>query len=345
MYKIQTAFFKKHKYILLCSLCFVLVLLFFFVVNRSVLRTALGIENFVESNTAAAFDIPTLKKWSFDESSSWYKVKPKGSSYQIGFKDMGMTMPSSIMSISFLINIIGGSGTWRNVFHFNDATSRDCCEKGDRIPAFFVYNDNTTKFHIRFSTDNNGNDGIDAPTIIPMATPVLVTLVFNASNFKFYVNNNLSYTGDFNNIYARTDKTILYIGENFDGYGADGNILIKNFTVYDGALTDTDVTNIYNKLDEPPAGTAGPAGPIGPIGASGPAGAAGAPGSSGIAGAEGAPGASGVAGAAGLVGPKGDIGPEGQTGPKGDPGEKGDTGPPGESSASTSSSSSLWKVE
>jgi hypothetical protein len=341
MFKIQNGFIKKHCAVLICSLCFVLVLLFLFLINRSVL----GIDNFVESATAEAFNLPTFKKWSFEESSNWYKVKGIGSSYQIPFKDLGMTMPSSVMSIAFLITIMGVSGTWREVFRINDATSRDCCEKGDRIPAFFIWNDNTTKFHIRFSSDGAGNDGINAPTIIPMGIPILATLVFNGNNFKFYVNNYLSYTGDFNNIYKRTDKSILYIGENFPDYGADGNVLIKNFTIYDGALTDADVSNMYNKLEQASAGPAGPAGPMGPAGAAGspgpagPSGAVGSIGQVGPAGVDGPMGPMGPMGPVGSIGPAGPIGEKGEKGDKGDAGERGEQGLRGEDGTSVSASS------
>jgi len=230
---------------------------------------------------------------------------------------------------------MGTSSTWRCVFHFNDGTSRDGYEKGDRIPAFFIYPDKT-QFHIRFSTDGGGNDGMDSPTIIPMGIPILATLVFNGNNFKFYVNNFLSCSGDFNNIYKRTDKTILYIGEHFDYYGADGNILIKNFTVYDGALTDTDVSNMYNKLEEAAAGAIGPAGPAGIAGVAGVAGIAGVAGQMGAEGPAGLMGQMGPAGPAGVMGVAGSIGPIGPIGSMGSIGPVGPQGPAGESATTTS---------
>jgi hypothetical protein len=133
-------------------------------------------------------------------------------------------------------------------------------------------------------------------------------LVFDTNNFKLYVNENLSYSGDFNNIYKRTDKSILYIGEHFDGDGADGKILIKNFTVYDGALSETDVTNMYNKLEEMPPGVPGPPGIAGPQGIAGPPGNTGPPGTTGPPGMSGPPGSQGPSGMVGPPGPKGSSG-------------------------------------
>lgn len=285
---------KKIKSCLLLLLAvLILLLLLRFLVSYLVNRKGVAVEKFINSDTASAFSVPTLKKWSFDESSSWYKVKPKGSAFQMPFSSMGFTMPNSVISVSFLLNIVAGSDRWREIFRFNDSTSNDCCNKGDRVPALFVMPDGTTKFSIRFSTDTDGNDGVDPMTAIPMATPVLITLVFDTNNFKFYVNENLAYSGDFNNIYKRTDKSILYIGENFDGYGGDGKILIKNFTIYDGALSETDVTNMYKKLDEMPQGVAGPPGTTGPPGVPGPSGAPGPPGMAGPPGPKGLTGPAG----------------------------------------------------
>ena len=346
MYKINNIFIKKNIFIILFLILVIFIILFLFVKNYK----SLGIESFIESNTAAAFAIPTLKKWSFTESDNWYKVKPKDSSYQIPFKDLGFTMPNSVISISFLFNIVGMSDKWREIFRFNDGTSNDCCNKGDRVPALFIWPDNTSKLTIAFSTDTDGNEYITAPTILPMTTPVLITLVFNDNNFKLYVNNNLSYSGDFNNIYKRSDKAILYIGDNLGNYGADGNILIKNFTVYDGALTDSDVTNIYNKLEELPVGTIGPSGAQGVPGAQGAAGAqglqgaSGAPGTPGLQGLPGTPGLQGTPGAVGEIGSQGLQGIQGIQGEIGIQGIQGEIGPAGNTTTSTSSSNNKSKT-
>ena len=92
-----------------------------------------------------------------------------------------------------------------------------------------------------FSTDKDGNDGVDPNIEIPMGIPSLITLVFNKNTFTFYVNGNAVKTLSYGSIYPRNIDTKLYIGDHFDGYGNDGNVLIKNFTIYDGALNETDV--------------------------------------------------------------------------------------------------------
>ena len=127
-------------------------------------------------------------------------------------------------------------------------------------------------------------------------------LVNEKNNFTFYVNGNAVKSMDYGDIYSRNINTKIYIGDHFDGYGNDGNVLIKNFTVYDGALSETDVTNIYNKLNELSVGPPGQAGPPGPPG---------------------------QAGLIGLTGPSGAKGDKGDPGEKGDPGIQGEKGDPG----------------
>ena len=318
----------------------ILILLFSFLVTRNIF----AIENFVDNaGTSAAFAIPTLTKWSFNKKiyvpsllatsddlpSDWFRLK-KGLFYVVPFKDFKFsatdTKPNKSISISFLIKVVGGSGTWREVFRFNDGKNHDCCDKGDRIPSFWVFNNFSSKFHIKFATDQSGDQGFDPPTEIPMAEAVLITLVINENNvkqvpplpnFEFYVNNDLSYSGYFKNLKPRTIDSKLFLGEKFDKYGADGNILIKNFTVYDGVLSKKDVENIYNKLQEGLAGPAGAIGPAGPQGVAGLAGVAGGVGPPGVAGGIGAQGVAGSAGPAGPIGPAGPKGPQGMVGPAG----------------------------
>jgi len=348
----------------------ILVLLFSFVVTRNIF----AIENFADSGDAsAAFAIPKLTKWSFVEQekylkkdsvptpppgtgvigqspSDWCQLS-KGKTYVIPFTDLGFSAtaqkPNKNISIAFIIKVVGGSGSWREVFRFNEMrnnkkgvkTAYDCCTRGDRLPAFFVFNNFSSKFSIKFSTDKGGDDGVDPPIEIPMATPVLITLVFSSKgdpaldNFDFYVNNNLSASGFFKNTFPRSVNSQLYIGENFNNYGADGNILIKNFTVYDGILSKQDVESIYKKLEE---GLPGPIGPVGPAGPAGPQGIAGPTGSVGPAGVAGGIGPQGVAGSAGPAGP---MGPAGPKGPQGIVGPAGAQGLPGQNSTQPTSTS------
>jgi hypothetical protein len=304
MYKFNGLnFFNKNIFFIIL---FILLLLYIFYYGKLI------VESFIDSaNTSTAFDVPTLTKWSFpDSSSDWFKLPGKGSEKSYTYKDLGFSNTEESydsISISFLINIVSGLDKWRTIFHFNN-TENNCCNPYDRIPAMFVYPDNTTKFHIRYSTDSNGNDGFDPNVTIPMGIPSLITLVFNKNNFTFYLNENAVKSIGYGDILPRNSKTKIYIGDHFDGHGNDGNVLIKNFTVYDGALTEIDVKNIYNKLNELSMGSEGPMGPEGPEGPVGP---------EGPIGLEGPVGTEGPVGPQGLKGPMGPRGFRGPMGPKG----------------------------
>lgn len=294
-------FFNKNIFFIFLVF-FILLLLYIFYYGKSMM------ESFVDSvNTSAAFNIPTLTKWTLpDSSSDWFKIPGKGREKSYKYKDLGFSNTEESydsISISFLINIVSGLDKWRTIFHFTN-TENNCCNPNDRVPAMFVYPDNTTKFHIRYSTDSNGNDGIDPNVTIPMGIPSLITLVFNKNNFTFYLNGNAVKSIGYKDILPRNSKTKIYIGDHFEGHGNDGNVLIKNFTIYDGALTKTDVKNMYNKLNELSVGSPGPEGPEGPAGPEGP------------------------------IGPKGDqgqIGPVGPIGRRGPVGKMGPMGPVGSS--------------
>ena len=329
MLKLKNIFRQLSNKLLFLILILLIIVSLFYVFFKNII-----VENFGTSNDDVAFDIPTLKKWSFEESKSWYKILKGG--YKKNFSELGFTTPNSKLSILFLFTNLKGTDYWRNIFRFTN-TSNDCCNKGDRIPALWVRPDNNNNFHVRFSTDANGNDGIDTGILFPMAVPILIGLIFDGNTFTLYYNNIMAYNGTFNNIMARDSTTVLQIADSF--YQQDGSLFIKNFTLYDGALTQTDINSVYDKLSQGPEGPAGPAGPDGIAGIAGPAGPAGAAGPAGVSGSPGPAGAVGPIGPAGPAGPAGIDGPAGPAGPAGVDGIDGVDGVSSENSGSNNSSS------
>jgi hypothetical protein len=315
MFNIRNIFNKKNFSFYVLLFLFLLVVLF-------LLNITNVLENFGGSSDAAAFDVPTLKKWTLPDSNNWYRLKPNG--YIVKFKDLGFTMPNKKLSIVFLYNDLLGSTSWRNLFRFSDVADRPYqgVDTGERIPSMYVIPDGANKFHIRFGTDSGTNDGYDTNILLPMGVPAFIGLVFDDNTFSLYINNILVWSSGYNNIYPRSDKTTLYIGDN--QFPTDGNIYIKNFTLYDGALTQADINKIYDKLE---AGPQGPAGTPGAAGPPGQAGIAGAAGSQGPAGTPGAAGPQGPAGPAGPAGPQGLQGPPGKNGNDGKDGKDGEAGP------------------
>jgi len=306
-------------------------------------------ENFDELGTLypskmnEAVNLPALKKWTYPVSNNWHRLKLN--EYRMYLRDMNFTQYEN-MSISFFLQINSGLNNWRNIFHFTQ-DGENAASKGSRIPAMWIFPDNTTNMHIRFSTDTNHNDGVDSSEVTPNISfykPYLVTLVFNNNNFTFYINKHQLLSREFNNIYKRNRDTIMMICDPW--HAADDGLLINNFTVYDGVLSQYDVNNMVTKAQESPTvasqpgqpGPKGDKGDKGDPGQAGPQGPKGDYGSKGDIGPQGPLGPLGPKGDIGQQGPKGDIGPQGpkgidgQQGPKGIDGQqgpKGDIGPPG----------------
>ncbi len=240
--------FYKKKYDKI--IYFLLFLLAIFILMKIVLNVnSKTNEGFNNENIELAFNSPPFKKWVLDQSKkNWFK--PNQNEYKIPFKDFGFdTNNNTKFSISFLYTGFKGSGEWRNIFRFTDSENPDSDGgMGDRNPALWVYPDNTNQFHFRFGTNGNSNDGLDSSILIPFGIPVLVTYVMNDNKISCYINDVLVNSGDFNNVYPRSDKTTLYVSSK--NYKSD-DIRIKNLTFYDGALTDQDIQIIYNKLQGP----------------------------------------------------------------------------------------------
>ncbi len=313
----------KPKTTLIITLLIIFFIVILYYLYKYTLSQKIIIENFNESETKNALSSPIAPKWMFNDSNNWYTIKQNG--FSIPISNMGINSNTPNITISFLLFLKNASSSWRNIFHFTDNNS-----DGSRLPAMFVYPDNTSRFHIRFDADGNSNNGVDTTSSIPLYTPLLITLIFTKTNFKLYIGSVKVLDNPFNNIKPRTSNTKLYIGDPW--YGSDGGVLIKNFTVYDGALTEQDVTGMVAKLSGGGSSTAGPKGDAGPAGPAGPAGASGVPGLPGLPGPVGISGNAGPVGAsgpAGLDGKQGDIGPIGPIGPKGDIGNIGPPGPAG----------------
>ena len=320
MFNIQKIFKKKN--LLFFIALFIFIVFFLYIVNYT--RTIY--ESFGGSSDAEAFNIPNMRKWIFPNSANWYAVR-RSSLYR--FSDLGFTIPNSRLSISFLYTCLQGSGVWRNILRFSNRTDGADGDPEGRNPGLWVWPDNTNRLHFRFASNSGWNDGFDT-VVLPMGTFMLITFVIDGNTCIFYLNNILAFTGSYNTIRSRNSNTTFWVSDS-----DSPNLFIKNLTFYDGVLSQTDVNNIYDKLQEGKTGPIGPAGPAGPAGSAGPIGPIGPIGPAGAAGLAGPAGPAGPAGLAGPVGPegpaglKGLAGPEGPIGPIGPPGLEGPIGPPG----------------
>lgn len=244
----------KHKK----NICLLFLAIIVIIIIRQLFYSI--IETFGSNSTSAlAFETPSLKKWMFETSKNkWYRVVVS-SLFQTSA--LGFTDKNPQFSASFLYTCNSGSNSWRNIFRFSNTTTGADGEPEGRVPGLWLHNDNLNRFHFRFPTDTDWNDGIDTNDI-PFGEVFLVTFVIDGNTVNYYLNDILTQTQTFSNIRSRQNTGTFFIGD-FDSTG----VFIQNLTFYDGALTQTDVNNIYKNLSAMgPQGPAGPAGPIGPQG-------------------------------------------------------------------------------
>lgn len=250
----------KHKK----NICILFLAIIVIIIIRQLFYSI--IETFGSNSTSAlAFETPSLKKWMFETSKNkWYRVVVS-SLFQTS--TLGFTDKNPKFSASFLYTCNSGSSSWRNIFRFSNTTTGADGEPEGRVPGLWLHNDNLNRFHFRFPTDTDWNDGIDTNDI-PFGEVFLVTFVIDGNTVNYYLNDILTQTQTFSNIRSRQNTGTFFIGD-FDSTG----VFIQNLTFYDGALTQTDVNNIYKNLSAMgPQGPVGPAGPVGPQGPQGPPG-------------------------------------------------------------------------
>ena len=228
--------FNKYIISFLLFICFIFLLYNLFVKSYE----GLGLAS--DSN-----NLSNIKTWYFRKSKSWYKIK-SGVDF-INFKDTGFSTNTPEITITFLYNNLMGKDYWRNIFHFTN-TDNNCCGVGDRVPAIWVTPDNTNNFHITVSTKNNGNEWFNTNNNIPFSSPVFIGIVVQRNKIQYYINNTLIMTKNYDSdVLNRINKTILYIGDKWHNQD-DASILIKDFTLYDAALTSSQINEVYSSMTD-----------------------------------------------------------------------------------------------
>jgi len=289
----------SNKNIFILILLILLILFFSYIIFKNLTYNK---ESFGGEGEAAAFDVTTYKKWIFPNADGkWYTIVKNG--YKINFTDTGLNVNNRRLSILFLYNSPGKSGSWRTIFRFSN-DDKDIT-KDSRVPLLKL-KPNSNALYLRMSSDSGVDDGLNLDNIlVPFGIPVFIGIVIDDNKLSFYLNGALAESRDMNVIHSRNSNTKFSIGDSF----YEGGVNIKNFTLYDGALTAQDIRTVYNSLEL----SSGKDGKAGAAGASGPQGIPGEPG------VQGSPGAIGPFGAVGEKGDKGDTGDQGPEGEPGDP--------------------------
>jgi hypothetical protein len=149
---------------------------------------------------------------------------------------------STIMTISFWLNITSLNPSWRNIFHVS-GSNNDITNIGDRTPAVWI-EPNITNIHIRNDSTTTTNLGIFGSTFTPILnTPIFVTIIYNTTILSLYINDNLSDTFTYSpGMQEASSDAQFYISDPW--YPSTG-YQIKDFSLYDSALSTNDVKMIY----------------------------------------------------------------------------------------------------
>ena len=222
--------------------------------------TTVGIKNnYIPFPTA---DPAVLNTWIFpDASTTWFNLPSKTNTKNFMFTDLGLsTSFYTDVTISFLIKIPVTVSKFRTIFYLTNLSSLPNAENittmGCRVPAMFIYTSSKTDFHFRYSYNSSStvelpNGGVDRTTsttgsIVSDSTS-LITVVFTSTKLIYYVNKTEVYRKeDHYSITPRSINTKLLIGDYFDLYGNDdtNKAQIQQFTIYDKALTPTEINAI-----------------------------------------------------------------------------------------------------
>ena len=155
------------------------------------------------------------------------------------------------MTISFSIIINKLDGNWRNIFHITNDTrpsiDANCCEPGKRVPALWIW-PNETRLHFRFSSYDVGNNGCDTNPI-QLNKETYITITISQSKINIYFNGKLdstSYTWWYY-IKAHPDAKI-YIP---DPWHPCNNLVIKKLRMTNGNIYAKPVlTNNYDAKED-----------------------------------------------------------------------------------------------
>ena len=199
--------------------------------------TGINITNFQIRNYLP----PVVNKvglWNFLYSvNRWYRVRPNG--FTTRWNNINIRSTHN-MIISFSLIIETSNKSWRNIFRVTNSNN-NCCNRGDRIPALWIF-PNQTRLHLRFDTPNNGNDGIDTKTQIPLNKEVAIRLIWKQNFCTIMIDGKRDIEKYFNSsvpAFIPTPNTLLHISDRF--HEASG-ILIKNFNIRDYVLESDNYT-------------------------------------------------------------------------------------------------------
>ena len=211
---------------------------------RNDLKNSMVKRGYVIKSESEEMDLSFLKRiidnnvWKYTNSiNKWFEIPQNN--YVGRWKDLKINSNNN-MTIFFWINIKSiNNNSFRNIFHFTN-TNKNYEEKGSRVPALFV-SPNSTTLYISCNLENEINS-VFTTSSLTLNIPTFVTITWLNNTVKVYFNGNLIKTNTYNsNIIPATQDAFFYIG---DPWYPSGGIEIKNFSIYNNALNQTQISYI-----------------------------------------------------------------------------------------------------
>lgn len=155
-------------------------------------------------------------------------------------------------TISFWIYLHEQIHNWQHVFRVYDYST-------DRTPGVWLWAHKQTGLHIRQRTNCDNNDGVHGDwaseikkNSIPLQRPVHCFIAFGEKEWRFYVNGSMQHYYSYN---EKQEHCIREPVKNLDrafiqvGYSErENNYLLKDFHIYNHALTGEQIHCIYNSV-------------------------------------------------------------------------------------------------
>jgi hypothetical protein len=200
-----------------------------------------------------------------DTQNKWYENGSKLRRSMGKLTDLGI-LSNTQMTVAFWINVTEPYWNWRNIFAINNGQSTDCYTDGCRIPSLWIYPssgnhhglnlDKDVILHYRHGTLTNWNDGLkpggngvfdyDPDIRFPIGKDTHVTFTTSGKTLKYFLNGVLKYTRTLDNStrFSNNNSNAQLMMNMHDG----GYIKLKNFQMFNRALSDTEVMGVYNQV-------------------------------------------------------------------------------------------------
>ena len=148
------------------------------------------------------------------------------------------------MSIAFGLQINTIFNLFRNIFHISN-DNVDCCNSGNRIPALWVYPNNTNLL-VANDIESSANQFIKVDNKI-FNSNMFVVITWNTRTVTVYINGVQVITNTYNSDFIiASSNAKVYIGDPW--YIQDGGLKIRKFTIFNTTLNQDQVSNIYKEV-------------------------------------------------------------------------------------------------